>query len=149
MQVVWPEPPHRQGAIRDVGHIFPGLAAIIYGIAELNITQPGMGIFFWKNNREIDATARAVADDLFSYVQPGVARQHLLGKGKVPRKQAIKVEQKFNDVILQIQRFSKAKGLGVYGKARLQQKFNERIEELGYDADVVNKLSETILLRNT
>mgnify|MGYP000388002002 CR=1 FL=1 len=93
--------------------------------------------------------ARAVADDLFSYVQPDAARGHILGGGKLAKKQARKVEQKFNDVILQMQRFSKSKSLGVYGKARLQQKFNERIEELGYDKAVVRKLSETILLRNT
>ena len=36
----------------------------------------------------------------------------------------------------------------VYGKARLQKKFNERLEELGYDPDVVMKIAEFILLRN-
>ena len=107
-----------------------------------------MGLRFWKNNSDIDAMARAMADDLFSHVQPDAARNHLLGLKKGAPKQQRKIEQKVTDVILQFQRFTKAKSLGVYGKARLQQKFNERLEELGYDADAVRKLSETILLKN-
>jgi hypothetical protein len=66
----------------------------------------------------------------------------------VAKKQNRKVEQKFTDVILQLQRFGKANSLSIYGKARLQKKFNERLEELGYDSDVVNKIAEIILLRN-
>jgi len=108
-----------------------------------------MGLFFWKNNREIDAMARAIADDLFSHVQPDAAREHVFGSGKMPKKQERKISQKFTNVILQMQRFSKAKSLGVYGKARLQQQFNQRLEELGYGKDLVSRLSETILLRNT
>jgi len=107
-----------------------------------------MGLLFWKNNKEVDALARAVADDLFSYVQPDIAKQYVFGKGKLAKKQHRKVEQKFTDVILQLQRFGKANELGIYGKARLQKKFNERLEELGYELDVVNKIAEFMLLRN-
>ncbi|MDH3431716.1 MAG: hypothetical protein OEQ14_17085 [Gammaproteobacteria bacterium] len=107
-----------------------------------------MGLLFWKNNKDVDALARAVADDLFSYVRPEVAKQFVFGTGKLAKKQNRKVEQKFTDVILQLQRFSKANALGIYGKARLQKKFNERLEELGYELDVVNKIAEIILLRN-
>lgn len=107
-----------------------------------------MGLLFWKNNKQIDAFAHAVADDLFSYVQPDLARQYVLGSGTMPKKQMSKTEQKFNDTVLQIKRFSEANSLGIYGKARLQQKFDERLEELGYPADVVNKIAENILLRN-
>jgi hypothetical protein len=93
-----------------------------------------MGFAFWKNNRHIDAFAQAVADDLFSHIQPDVAN--------------IKAEQKFNDILLQIKRFSESQSLGIYGKARLQKKFNERLEELGYKTDVVNKISENFLIHN-
>ena len=107
-----------------------------------------MGILFWKNNRQIDAFAQAVADDLFSHVQPDVARAHILARGNLSKKQKIKVEQKFNDILLQIKRFSESQSLGVYGKARLQKKFNERLEELGYKMDVVNKIAENFLIQN-
>jgi hypothetical protein len=109
-----------------------------------------MGLLFWKNNRQLDAVARSLADDLFSHVRPDVARQYVSGTtmaGK-NRKQARKTDQKFTDVFLQIKRYGEANSLGIYGKARLQKKFNERLEELGYEADVVMKIAESFLLRN-
>jgi len=51
--------------------------------------------------------------------------------------------------VLQMQRYGESKSLGVYGKARLQKRFNDRLEELGYDADVVLKIAESMLLRNS
>ena len=107
-----------------------------------------MGLFFWKDNRKIDTFALAVADDLFSYVQPDIARDHVLGRGDFSKKKKAKIEQKFTDIILQIQRFSEAESLGVYGKARLQKQFNDRLEELGYPIEVVNKIAESFLLQN-
>lgn len=107
-----------------------------------------MGLLFWKNNRPIDAFAQTIADDLFSHVQPDVAREYILGTGKLQRKQSIKIEKKLSDVLVQINRFSTSNSLGIYGKARLQRAFNERLGELGYPTDVVNKLAESILLRN-
>lgn len=107
-----------------------------------------MALFFWKNNRKIDAFAHTVADDLFSYVQPDIASQHVLGKGDFSKKKKAKIEQKFTDIILQIRRFSESESLGVYGKARLQKKFNDRLEELGYPTEVVNKIAESFLLQN-
>jgi hypothetical protein len=107
-----------------------------------------MSLLFWKNNKIIDSFSQTLADELFSYVNPDVARQHLSGGSGLTRKQAQKVSQKFTDVVLQIQRFSASKSLGIYGKARLQQKFDERLTELGYPADIVKKVSERILTLN-
>ncbi|MDJ0906418.1 MAG: hypothetical protein QNI96_10395 [Woeseiaceae bacterium] len=107
-----------------------------------------MGLFFWKNNRKIDNFAQAVADDLFSYVQPDVAHQHVLGRGDVSRKKKAKIDQKFTDIRLQIKRFSETNSLGVYGKARLMKQFNDRLEELGYDVEIVNKITENFLISN-
>lgn len=108
-----------------------------------------MGLMFWKNNRKIDAFAQAIADDLYSYVQPDVARQHVLGGGgnKLSKKRVAKVNQKFTDIVRQIERFEDSHSLGVYGKARLHKQFNERLGELGYTTDVVNKITESFLLR--
>ena len=108
-----------------------------------------MGFRFLRDNKEIDTVARAIADDLYSNVLPDVATARLSGKSDLSKKKASRVDQKMTDVVLQIKRFSEAKGLGIYGKARLQQKFNERLEELGYKDSTVRKLSELILLRNT
>lgn len=107
-----------------------------------------MGLFFWKDNRKIDSFAQAVADDLFSYVQPDIAIQHVLGRGEVSKKKKAKIDQKFTDIRLQIKRFSEANSLGVYGKARLMKQFNDRLEELGYEVEVVNKITENFLISN-
>ena len=107
-----------------------------------------MSLRFWKNNKVIDGFAQTAADDLFSYVQADLVRQHVLGEPGLNRKQSRKVEQKVQDAVLQIKRFSESHSLGIYGKARLQQKFDERLQELGYPTDVVKRISERILTRN-
>jgi len=35
--------------------------------------------FFWQKNRAVEAFARALADDLSSYLQPEVLAEHLAG----------------------------------------------------------------------
>lgn len=107
-----------------------------------------MGLFFWKDNKAIDAFARSVAEDLYSHVRPDVAKRHLLGGAKKAGKQERKTEQKLADALRQMQSFAENKSLGIYGKARLQMKFNERLVELGYDADAVDRLAESMLLRS-
>lgn len=106
-----------------------------------------MGLFFWKDNRKIDAFAMAVADDLYSFIQPDVARQLFEGESQKNRKKQHKVEQRLTGVVNQMQQFSLSNSLGIYGKARLQKQFSDRLLELGYDADVTNRLVETILFR--
>ena len=107
-----------------------------------------MGLLFWKNNKLIDGFAHTAADELFSYVTPDLARKHVAGAKGMEKKQARKVEQKFSDTVLQIQRFSQSNSLGVYGKARLQKQFSDRLLELGYDEGVTRQLVESVLLRN-
>ena len=106
-----------------------------------------MGLFFWKNNKKIDAFANAVADDLYSHIQPHVAEQHLSGVAQKSKKKDYKIEQRLAGIVDQMRQFREANALGVYGKARLQMKFNERLQELGYDVAVTNKLVDIILLR--
>lgn len=106
-----------------------------------------MGLLFWKQNRIIDAFANAVAEDLYSHIQPEKAKSHLLGPPNKSKKKNFKIEQKLLGIIKQMQQFREVNSLGVYGKARLQMKFNERLQELGYDASVTDKLDEIILFR--
>lgn len=106
-----------------------------------------MALVFWKDNRRIDAFAKAVADDLFSHVQPDVALRHFEGAHEKNRKKQRKIELRLAGAVNQMQRFSDANSLGVYGKARLQKRFSDRLLELGYDPDVTTWLVETILLR--
>lgn len=106
-----------------------------------------MGLFFWKDNKKIDTFASAIADDLFSHIQPEVALQYFRGVSQKNKKKDRKIEQKVAGVVAQIKQFREANSLGIYGKARLHKKFTERLHELGYDIAVTNKLDEIILLR--
>lgn len=107
-----------------------------------------MGLFFWKNNSKIDAFAFALAEDLFSQVQPEVAVQHFSGMAHDNKKKQRKLEQRFQALMGQMHEFSETNSLGVYGKARLQKTFGDRLLELGYDDAVTHRLVETIVLRN-
>jgi hypothetical protein len=108
-----------------------------------------MGLLFWKDNAKIDAFGAALAEHLFSHVQPDMARQHFSGasKGENKKKQ-YKVQQQFNALVGQMREFCETQSLGVYGKARLQKSFSDRLLELGYDDQVTTRLVETIVFRN-
>lgn len=106
-----------------------------------------MGLFFWKDNRKIDQFARAIADELFSQVQPESASRFFSGKSGLEKRQLRKIEQKFNDTLLQARRFCASNSLGIYGKARLQKQFNDRLTELGYDSGVVSRISQSMLMQ--
>jgi hypothetical protein len=107
-----------------------------------------MGLLFWKDNKKIDAFANAVAEDLYSHIQPKIADQHFRGIAQQNKKKQRKIEQRLAGIIGQMQQFSAANSLSIYGKARLQKKFSDRLLELGYDVAATNKLVETILLQN-
>lgn len=107
-----------------------------------------MGLFSWKKTKRIDAFAHTVADHLYSFVQPNAAKSYFDGtyqKSK-QKKQQRQVEQKLSMVIAEFRRFITTNSLGIYGKARLQQQFSERLRELGYEPAVTNRLVEMTLL---
>jgi uncharacterized HAD superfamily protein len=85
---------------------------------------------------------------LFSYVQPDVAKAYFRSATEKPKTKH-KIEQKLAGVIAEFRRFSEANSLGIYGKARLQQQFDERLRELGYDPSVTSRLVEITSLANT
>lgn len=107
-----------------------------------------MGLFFWKDNKKIDAFAFALAEDLFSHVLPDAAKQQFAGGGLDNKKKQRKVELRLNALIGQMREFNQTNSLGIYGKARLQKVFSDRLLELGYDDAVTSRLVETIVLRN-
>jgi hypothetical protein len=107
-----------------------------------------VNLLFWKDNKKIDAFAFAIADEMYSFIQPDVASDLFHNVAQKNKKKKRKTEQKLLDIMTQMQKFSEANSLGLYGKARLQKQFSDRLLELGYDGDVTRMLVETILLRN-
>jgi hypothetical protein len=107
-----------------------------------------MGLFFWKDNAKIDAFAVALADDLFSHVQPEQARNYFTGGAVENKKKKRKIQQRVHALIGQVGEFATTHSLGIYGKARLQKSLSDRLLELGYDDTVTTKLVESIIIGN-
>lgn len=116
-----------------------------------------MNIFFWKNNRQIDNFAHGLADELFSgfreddidaYFSREIKASTKASHSKTKTsKSTQEVERRINNLVLRIQQFNLEQRLGVYGKARLSLAFMQRLKELGFSQDVIEKLNKTILLR--
>ena len=113
-----------------------------------------MNIFFWKKNKQIDAFAIILADELYSHLQPQVAIDFMKAaieekkqSGKA-NKQNIRIYKILEDAAYQIVVFKKKHSLGVYGKARLHLNFMQRLNELGYPEDITKYLDEILLVRS-
>ena len=109
-----------------------------------------MFLSFWKKNKSIDIFANELANELFSSIQPKEFDEYFNSsskKDKIVKKNRKKIDVHINNIIKQIQQFRMTHSLGVYGKARLQLKLNERLEELGYDKETVRSLKEIILVK--
>jgi hypothetical protein len=106
-----------------------------------------MQLFFWKKNRQIDAFAHNLANDLYSTVQPDAALAYATQSASKSKKSDAKTARKLDDLIMQVKQFRLDNSVGVYGKARLHLKFMERLKELGYQDKVAEKINEVIMLR--
>ena len=104
-------------------------------------------MFFWKNNKRIDGFANTVAEELYSHIPPDLATRYFRGVERKNKKKQRKTEQHIAAVVHQMHQFSANNELGIYGKARLQKTFGNRLLELSYDNAVAQQLVETILLR--
>jgi len=101
-------------------------------------------LFFWKNNKIIDDFAINLADELYSHIQPDAIEIYLADK---KNKSAKKTERQLSDFIDRVRQFKKISSLGIYGKARLHLTFTERLNELGYNKKLADKINEIILLK--
>lgn len=110
-----------------------------------------MGLFFWKKNKEIDAFAKTLADDLYSRIQPGAMQLYFGLASDAPKpltpQKTKEVQQRLHDMVMQAKQFKQLNKLGIYGKARLHMTFRERLAELAFAPEVVQKLDRILLLQ--
>ena len=85
---------------------------------------------------------------MYSFIQPEAAMELFHGGDVGNKKKRLKIKQKLMGIINQMQRFTESNSLGIYGQARLQKEFSDRLLELGYDAAVTRQLVEIILFRS-
>lgn len=116
-----------------------------------NTTILIMSLLFWKKNRAVDTFAANLASEFYSSIQPEAVLSYLEGRDrgkKKANKQHRNVEGKIHHMLRQIDQFKTLHSLGVYSIARLHLKFRDRLEELGYDADVAKKVDELMVLHS-
>ena len=108
-----------------------------------------MGLFFWKNNKTIDAFANTSANSLFSAMQPQAAQAYLTDNmdDRQAKKFGKTLDRAIKDQVNKINEFKRQHSLGVYGKARLHMKLRERLAELGYSSDVAVKIDQMIMIK--
>ena len=100
-----------------------------------------MGLFFWKKNRLIDEFALQLADHLFKIVPP-----EKIDDRKNSHKLLKKLDRELDKIFKKLARFDLQNNLGVYARARLQNKFNYRLKELNYPPEFVNALNDKMLI---
>lgn len=107
-----------------------------------------MGIFFWKNNKQIDEFSDSIANEFYNAVTPMAFEKYLVDtkKAKGNKKRDKNVKRAVQVVITRIKNFRQQVPLGVYGKARMHMKFKNRLLELGYGSEIVDDLSKLIML---
>lgn len=108
-----------------------------------------MSLLFWKKNKIIDSFASELASELYSNLQPQIAKQFFEGASdnKQMKKNEKKIRNEIQGVIKKINEFKFINSLGVYGKARLHLKLKLRLEELGYEQQIANKLNEIVMVK--
>ena len=98
-----------------------------------------MNLFFWKNNKKHDEFADSLAKE-FMKIYPPPDNTNLKQK---------KLEQKFTRVTQRIysqaKDYSKQFKLGVYGKARIGNKFMWALKEEGYEEILIEELTANLL----
>lgn len=100
-----------------------------------------MDLFFRKKNRMVDELALQLADHFFKTVPP-----EKIDADKSDRKSFKKFDRELDKILKKIASFNAKNKLGIYTRARLQNKFYHRLVDLGYNASFVKALNEKLLL---
>lgn len=102
-----------------------------------------MDLFFWRGLKELDALAFALADELFSRMPPARVEEALSGKSKQLKR---RFEQTADDIVSRLDAYKAGHRLGLYKKARFQQRFLGRLQELGYSETVTRAIHERLIV---
>ena len=112
-----------------------------------------MDIFFWRKNKIIDNFSVKLADEVFSNLPPQQIAEftsELKSAGnqkKAEKKMNRKMQSVIESAVSQFSEFIRAESLGVYGKARLHMQFMARLQELGYEKELAEKINQDIMLK--
>jgi len=98
-----------------------------------------MNLFFWQSFKRHDEFVRTITEELIKNYPPEISHTR-------PEK---KIEQKFNKTLNSI--FSQAKDYsmqikpGIYGKARIGNKFMWTLKDKGYNEALIDNMTQDLL----
>ena len=64
------------------------------------------------------------------------------------RKTLKKLDRELGKIFTKLSKFDSQNNLGIYTRARLQNKFNHRLDELGYTPEFVKALNDKMLVES-
>ena len=102
-----------------------------------------MGLLFWKKNHKIDDFALQLANHFFKIVPP-----EKISSDQNMRKTLKKLDRELGKIFTKLSKFDSQNNLGIYTRARLQNKFNHRLDELGYTPEFVKALNDKMLVES-
>ena len=112
-----------------------------------------MNIFFWRKNKLIDSFSVMLADEFFSNLPPQQLAEFSAdlksagNRKKAEKKMNRKMQSVVESAVSKFSEFIRSESLGVYGKARLHMQFMERLQQLGYEKELAEKINQDIMLK--
>lgn len=101
-----------------------------------------MSIFFWRDNKVLDAFSTSLADGFFKKLPPRKISE--MGASRNAKRI---VEREVESILRRLSEYKKEHGAGIYKTARLQNTFMYRMKELGYPEELVNMFNHLMLTK--
>ena len=99
-----------------------------------------MGFIFWRKNRLLDKFGLSLANDFSKIFSPKLAISSKQNKADKKLDRALSSLQK------KIKQYRLQDTPGVYKKARIMRSFIMQLESIGYDAELIEKLKQEVLM---
>ena len=98
-----------------------------------------MGLLFWKSNKEHDDFAKSLAEEFIANYPPPRERV------SQDKKLELKFKKLTQRLYKQAQDYNIKVNLGVYGKARIGNKFMWELKDKGYEEVLIEEITTNLL----
>ena len=104
-----------------------------------------MSVLQWFSTREVDESARQLAEDFAATFTLEMAADLPRDRKKVERKLSSAIKKTYQNA----EELQRQKAFGVFKKARLSNTFRWQLEELGYDEQLIETVTEGLVMAVT
>ena len=99
-----------------------------------------MSLFFWRDNKALDAFSISLADGFSRKFSPQKISE--MGASRNARRV---VEREVEDILRKLAQYKAEQRAGIYKTARLQNTFTYRMKELGYPEEIIKMFNHLML----